>query len=497
MRDAKNDVERSWDAIVVGAGLGGLSAAARLAGSGMRVLVLEQHVYAGGYAHHFLRKVRGTKVVYDFDVALHQTGDLAPGRTMYDLLSKLGVLPQLRLRQFDVAYRTVGPQHDHQVPAKADAYEQMLVEAYPHEAKGVRSLFQALRAIDAPGPDGGLSPEAFASMDQSLKQLMDDHVRDERLQSVFATLWGYIGLLPADASAFSYARMWASYHFGGCFYMEGGGQALSDAFVRVIESNGGQVMLRAEVDSIQTEAGRVTGVSTKRRGAFRAPVVVSNAAAPLTFQTLLDDPTVASEETSRLDALPLSCSIHQAYLGIRGDATKLGLPDRTCFFVRSYDFEEEKKALEIGDYGAQGWLLGNHGLADPKHLPAGRSIVHAALMANGRLWEGLDEPTYRERKRDLETFLVDRVADAIPDVRDRIEICETGTPHTMHRYSLNPTGSIYGYAATVGTPHLPPRSSVPGLYLAGAWGFPAAGFEGAMISGWTTAGLVFEDVERG
>jgi prolycopene isomerase len=492
-------METNWDAIVVGAGLGGLSAAARMASAGLRVLVLEQHVYAGGYAHHFLRKVRGTKTVYDFDVALHQTGDLLPGRGMHDILTKLGVLPQIRLRQFDIAYRTRGPAHDLQIPADAAAYEALLCESYPQEARGVRDLFQTLREIDTPGAEGGLSSAAFASLDQSLEQLLDAHVRDERIRSIFSTLWGYIGLVPAEASAFLYARMWSSYHFGGCFYIEGGGQALSDAFVRVIESHGGRVVLRAEVTAIETEAGRITGVETRTKGRFHAPVVVSNAAAPLTFHTLLDDVSLAGSDVERVDELPLSCSIHQTYLGIRGDATKLGLADRTAFHVSSYDFREEIRGIEAGDYARQGWMLGNHTLADPDHVPAGRSVLHAAVMADGRLWEHLDEEAYRERKRELESFLVDRLEEAIPDLRERIEICETGTPHTMQRYSWNPTGSIYGYASspTSHSIHRPqPRTSVPGLYLAGAWTFPGAGFTGTMMSGWNTARLVFEDIER-
>lgn len=491
-------IDTEWDVIVVGSGLGGLSAAARMATSGLRVLVLEQHVYAGGYAHHFLRKVRGTKVVYDFDVALHQTGDLLPGRAIHGVLDKLGVLQRIGLRQFDVAYRTVGPDHDHQIPADAAAYESMMCAAYPEHAGGIKDLFATLRAIDRPGEGGAPSPEAFACMGQSLQELLDAHVRDPRIQSIFSTLWGYIGLIPSQMSAFIYARMWLSYHAGGCFYIEGGGQALSDAFVDVIERNRGRVLLRAEVTRIETQGGRVVGVETRKQGRFRASAVVSNAAAPLTFHQLLDDQDLAKTDIEHSDALPLSCSIHQAYVGIKGCAAKLGLADRAIFHSRSYDFEDELRGLETGDYASQGWMIGNHSVADPGHTPEGRSVLHSGVIANGALWEGLDESTYRERKADLEAFLIDRIAEAIPDVRDRIEICETGTPHTMQRYSMNPLGAIYGYAhtPTAHSIHRPqPRTTVPGLYLAGAWTFPAAGFTGSMMSGWNTAKLVFEDIE--
>ncbi|NQU38173.1 MAG: NAD(P)/FAD-dependent oxidoreductase [Actinobacteria bacterium] len=304
--------------------------------------------------------------------------------------------------------------------------------------------------------------------------------------------------MPAAASAFYYAHMWASFHFGGCFYIEGGGQALSDAFVRVIESHGGHVALRSEVTQICTTAGRVVGVETKKRGRFSAPVVVSNAAAPLTFHGLLDNTDLAKDDLSRVDDLPLSCSIHQAYVGIRGDAATLGLADRSVFHVQSYDFADELRALESGDFRKQRWQLGNHNLADPDHVPPGRSIVHASIMADGKIWEGLDDASYREKKQELEAYLIDRLAEAIPDVRERIEIVETGTPHTMWRYSWNPHGSIYGYAASPSghSVHRPaPKTSVPGLYLAGAWTFPGGGFTGAMRSGWHTAGLVSEDLE--
>jgi prolycopene isomerase len=185
-------------------------------------------------------------------------------------------------------------------------------------------------------------------------------------------------------------------------------------------------------------------------------------------------------------------------VGIRGDAAALGFPDRTRFVLPTYDFDVEEKALAENDPRSQSYMLGNHDLADPGHAPAGRSILHAAMIADGRHWMSLDESTYRERKREVESLLIDRIAESIPDVRERIEIVETGTPRTMQRYSWNPNGAIYrpNNSPTAHSIHRPaPRSPVPGLYLAGAWTFPGGGFGGAMSSGWHTASLVMQDVE--
>jgi len=76
-------------------------------------------VFASGYAHHCLRKVCGTKIVYDLDVALHQTGDRLPGRPIHRLLTEMEVLPRIQRNRFGAACRS----HDMQIPATGEVPE--------------------------------------------------------------------------------------------------------------------------------------------------------------------------------------------------------------------------------------------------------------------------------------------------------------------------------------------------------------------------------------
>jgi prolycopene isomerase len=325
------------------------------------------------------------------------------------------------------------------------------------------------------------------------------HVSDERLFSVFVTLWVYLGAPPNRLDALTFAQMWCSYHVGGCCYVAGGGQALADAFVGVIEAHGGLVRLGCAVERIVTEAGRVVGVDTDRLGAFRAPVVISNAAGSTTLERLLDQPALATKDRWTMAEMPLSASAHEVYIGLEGDATALGLPDRLLFVVPNYDEEAQWAACERGDFAQQGHVIANHNLSDPGRAPPGCSILNAIVLANGRLWRDVsgEDAAYRRRKQVIEDHLLDLVARELPDVRARVEVCETGTPYTMARYSWNPDGVIYGVAATPDshTYRRPsPRTQVAGLYLAGSWTFPSGGFVGAMISGLNTADRVREDL---
>ena len=130
---------KKYDAIVIGAGLGGLSAATMLAHNGLDVLLLERHNVPGGYATSF---VRGR---YEFEVALHELSGVGPPERrggVYRYLEYLGMTDKIEFLHVPNLYRSVFPDLDIVLPTGREAYEAKLCETFPHEAEGIRRFIE-------------------------------------------------------------------------------------------------------------------------------------------------------------------------------------------------------------------------------------------------------------------------------------------------------------------------------------------------------------------
>ncbi len=497
------------DAVVIGAGLGGLGAAGYLAKNGHRVVVLEHHVVPGGYAHEFKRSG------FRFEVALHALDGAGPGGWLHPMLEDLGVLDRVELTRLDPFYTARFPDYEITVPADLPSYLRELTSRFPDEAVGIDDLFVAIRRVAfdvdrytkeratgvraTPMEMMERFPDMAMAFSHDWQTFMGRFVTDVELQAVVSTLWGYLGLPPSKVSAGLFALIINSYHTSGAWYPQGGSQAMSRAIVEGITAHGGEVRFRNRVTRIEVSDGRAIAVETDRGLRVEADVIVSNAS-PSATVAMIGRGQFADEFLAGVDRDVPAMSNLVVYLGLDRDLAAEGWGHHEFFLSDGYDMDADYAAMVSGDFSKTGMVIANYTDADPGCAPEGKSVLvmlslapwdHANVWGTGGDLTGYSEnPEYLRIKEEAADHLINRAAALIPGLRDSIVVKEIGTPLTNARYGLNPGGSIYGREQTVENMlnRKSPRSSIPNLLFAGAW-VGGGGMSAALASGRTAAAI--------
>ena len=502
-----------FDVVVIGAGLGGLSAAGYMAKAGKSVLVLEHHTVPGGYASEFRRGH------YRFDVALHVLDGAGPGNWAYSVLSDLVVLDKVTFHRLDPFYTARFPEHEITVSADPLAYEAELVRLFPHEADGIRDLIDAMievlyetRRYIADGQLGrrppleeipAKYPRMLAAMTQSWGDFMTQHLHDSQLQAVFSTLWPYGGLPPSTLSAAIFIFPVMSFHLFGAYYPEGGSQAVNRALEKTIKAYGGEIRYRQTVNHIEIRDGMAVAVETEKGLRVEADIIISNANPPDTMLKFvgrehLPEGYVRKVERAR-DKPAISSLV--VYLGLERDLLAEGWPHHALFIMDNYDHEVNYQAVMAGRFKDSGLVIIHHNHADPTCAPEGCSVISIMTLApwdyanqwgtGGDLTNYSQNPHYLKLKQDAGEKLLTRAEKHLPGLREAIKHMEVATPLTNYRYSLNPGGSIYGLepATNAYLEPLSEKTPILNLFMTGAW-IHGGGMCIALLSGQITARTV-------
>ncbi len=491
------------DVVVIGAGLGGLTAAARLARAGQGVRLLERHVQPGGYATTFFRPP------FEFEVSLHELSGVgtpdAPGPLWQDL-DELGVASRLEFLPVTDLYRTLAPEHglDLRVPAHPEGALAALVDAFPHEARGLKRVygrvFEIQREIKALGQAGDLSiPETikrFPAVSHAagvpLSALLYRHVRDPLARLAAGQIWSYFGLPPEKLSAALYAGGLSAYLIHGASYIKGKSQALSNALTQVIEEAGGQVSLGNGARRILCEGGRVTGVITDEGEHLTAPTVVANANPITVALDLVGEEHLPPSFVDGLGQAEPSLGTVCVHLGMNADNRVLGMVDHEVFVNNTVNMEAQYRAactLEPPD----SYLITAYSASDPDFSPPGTSVAVLVALSDGRPWMALAPEQYPQLKQRWTEELVARADEVYPGLSAAVEVAVVSTPLTNMRYTGNIGGAIYGFANTPSQNpafRLERRGPLEGLWFAGAWTRPGGGFEPTITSGLAAADAI-------
>lgn len=508
---------KHFDAIVIGSGMGGLTAAAYMAKGGMRPLVLEQHFAPGGNAQTFRRKR-----MFDFDVGLHYIGDCGPGGLFPTMMEQLGIADRVEFVPMDQdGFDTfLAPDLKFRAPAGWERLRQRLHETFPQERQAIDRYIDILRSVA--GVFTGTAPSGAPSA----TQLLGKHWSQCTVGEVFDALEISNRLRHVlGAQCALYASPWSKgplgmhalitdHYMRGAYFIRGGARPLVEGLIQVIEDGGGEVRLRQRVKRIIVEDGKAVGVESASGEEMRAPLVVSNADAKRTFLEMVGEQDLSHALVERVKDYRMALPLFVIYLAMEVDPSELGLPATNLYLVPNYDLEEQYAACYEGRFPDKPHIyMSIASLKDPvsRNLaPPGYTNLQIMTLAPAQFstW-GVSEgpataptkyayrhtPAYEAAKHELERRMLDVVEEMLPGFIRKVVWQECATPLTQERFTLSTGGTSYGLEHTPDqymTARVALQTELPGLWMVGANTIFGHGIAGAMVSGRAAAGAILK-----
>lgn len=476
--------------VVIGAGIGGLTAAALLARAGFRVTVLEAQTYPGGCAGTFYHKG------YRFEAGATVAGGFQPGGPH----TIAGDLLDIRwpVRRHDPAWVVHLP--DRNVALTLDNND--VLAQFPQssvfwdEQSAVAALGWRLAAEAMPWPPSS-ADDALRLAQIALTHFPDD-VR--LLPFVFSTVrqWaarrGLGGdtvfnrfldaqlLISAQTTADRVNAIWGATALDlarqGVYHVQGGIGSLATALVERIEAFGGEVLYRRPVNQIAVEAGRVSGVYALKgkRGTadefYPADFVIANLT-PWSLDTLLGTASPARLRREIAERQP-GWGAFVLHLGVEADKLPHDLPDHHQVI--------ETVEGPLGE--TRSVFVSVSPLWDSSRAPAGyRAVTVTTHTAVQPWWDAMrhSPDTYADRKEAYTAKMLDNVERALPGFRQAIRLALPGTPLTYNFYTGRHLGMVGGFPITSLFGVRGPRTGIPNLRLVGDSIFPGQSTAGVTL----------------
>jgi prolycopene isomerase len=511
-------LQKGYDCVVVGAGNGGLAAAAQLAAAGARVLLLEQHTVPGGFATSF---VRGR---FEFEAALHQFADVGSptvkGAVREFLEDSVGVY--LDWVEIPEAFRIIltdpGEDLDVTVPYGVQPFIDAIEGAAPGSRESVTNYInlckEVLEAITYIGksrgsPDRSVLTSQYANFlktcPYSMDQVADALKVPARARKILHAQWSYLGPPTSRLNFTVFAAMLYLFLSKGAYIPRQRSHELSLALDSRIRELGGRIEYNTRVEEILVKSGKITGVVTSKGDRIETEHIVSNASPTLVYNHLLSPksevPRIAFQECN---ARQSGVSSAVVYLGLDATLEELGLNEYSYFVYANMNTDELYETFKTVEAPkGQAVLCLNNALPDCS--PPGTSIVSITTLYRPEAWQHVSPREYVKVKNQMASDLIAHFEQATgASIREHIEEIEIATPQTFARYTGSYNGIIYGYEPEPWDSLIPRMmmmlgddKHIDGLGFCGGNAFRCHGYSSAVKSGETAALLTLRDMDRG
>ena len=512
--------EKNYDIIVIGAGCGGLTAAACAAKEGKKVLLLERHNAPGGFSSSF---VRGR---FEFDVSLHELcrfSDEAGLGELRRIFDHIGISNKLEWSPIPEAYRFISKSYDGSkidvtMPFGIDSFIDAMERYVPGSKTSLTKLFALAEEIEE-ATDYFAANELKMSFKEvrsimkkygnfiktapySVNEVLDALNMPKKAQEIFNAYWMYLGVDCDRLSFTHYASMVYSYMKHGAVVPTLRSHALSMALASVIEDNDGEIRYNSHVSRILFKDGHASGVILKNGEKIDCEHIICNCSPTTVYSKMMKKSDVPVSALKRTNARTLGVRGACVYIGLNRSPEELGIKNYSYFITDTADTASQFALMKsIDTNSAQATVCLN--IANPHCSPQGTTILCITTFYTDNCWADVTPEGYFDEKDLLAARLISKFEEATGiTIHKYIEEIEVATPSTFARYTNAPQGCIYGYQgdnwdgiiARFMTEEL--DCDTPGLRFCGGWGTQLSGVSSAVASGRNTAYATLGDINE-
>ncbi len=487
-----------YDVVIIGAGIAGLVTGNYLIDSGKRVLIVEQIKYPGGCACTF------GKQGYKFDGAVHWISQAGDGGIVRSILNEFGLDGDVRFDRLPAPPQVWLPDKKIKLSFGRESVVESLSGAFPDESKNLDAFWKEAEATlkqlwrlvkrrpSKMTPAGKLLfnlsfPLKFGKIAKYHKKKASEviarYLSDESLRLVLQTM----GIFQ-DISFVLYAWFNSVSLEGDAYYPAGGIRAVPDALANRFISRGGEIRYRCRAERIVFKDKKVSGMVANGEE-ISAGAVVSASDATKTFMNLVGEDKLPPEFVSDLKEWKVSEPFFYVYLGLNCNLRERGFDGSPIWYIPK-DIDKKFPML-----GGRALGIGMPSLLDGSLAPEGKSVLILGMAASCAFMDACpvraesganyrDDEHYKAVKERVGEYMIDIAEEAIPGLREDIDLKIFATPHTFERYTGNLHGASSGWSMAADRQHkLSVNTPAPGLYLAGHWTMNPGGVPAAFVSG--------------
>ncbi len=504
-----------FDIIVIGAGLGGLTAAFEASRAGKKVLLLERHNLPGGFATSF---VRGR---FEFEPSLHEMPDM---RSLQDvtgvvryLLDDAGL--DLDFKSIPEAYRVILTEKkiDVTLPFKTNDFISAIEKAVPGSRESVEKYMNLCTEVQEtfrylndnaenfkPGELLKKHGNFIRTGAKTVEEVSDALNIPQKVRDIIYPYWCYLGV-PMNRLSFPiWAALLNSYISAGAVIPAMRSHELSSAFVSKIEESGGEIRYNTEVKNILTAEEKVTGVETTGGDVIKSKRIISNASPILVFSSLISPETAVPDIAfQNINSRKLGFSLVVVYLGLDADMKELGLKDYNYFIAPHMDTDR----LYSGIYSLEAEEIMQAATclnaANPDCSPQGTTILAITAGYRAEAWADVKDEDYFKVKDKIAEKLIRQFETATGvSIKEHIEEIEIATPQTFARYTGAYNGIVYGYEPEPWDSIVPRALSlekedyITGLTFCGGFSYRCHGYGSSILSGKAAAERTIKKMEN-